>query len=998
MSDPPPTTAPPADPSVQSDPVELSTPYTLSRALIARRKEYVRPRSVRIKIGTWNVAACPGTDKDLATWFLDNEGIDKDLNVLDLSQATAVRESRTQRAEVGLYVLGLQEVVDLNMTKEYMARAVYTDKSATIKWQAAIEAALPKGYELVVAEQMFGILLLIYASSEIAPTITNVSTKQVGTGLGGWFTNKGAISTRLVIGETTSLVFLNSHLASGVTPANLERRCADAAQIVQKTQFDPIVTAGVKEGVGDNIGDEDFVFWFGDLNYRLDGLPGDDIRRILTLHARGEYAPADDRDDTSAPEGEGIIIIGDSDTEDDATTVASSQQSRNPSFENPSFEPSPTLPDPDDFAEDPSQDPTSLQATLNSLLPHDQLAKMIRGKKAFHDGWREGPISFLPTYKYDLGTVGLFDTSEKQRAPSWCDRVLYRTRRDKEAYDKKAAEEKEVEKKDAEMKQRGIEDDEDVLFTYDPDADGEDAAPEPAEDVVPADKLSNAGFDEYDEYDENEDGEGGDLTDPITLEFYTSHQRITSSDHKPVSASFSIQYDAVVPELKAFIHSEVARELDRAENEGRPSITVVAETQDSGENVVDMGDIQYLESKTRYMTIANTGGVPATFSFVDNPLGVDESAESTPKPSAKWLTTSFARSDHTGHADTSGEPLAKSVTLEPGETIFALLTVHVKSNSVLRDLNSGKITIEEVLIMRVEDGKDHFITVRGDWLPSCFGRSVDELIRVPDGGIRSFVTEWHIKGSVPMDAEQKFSAPKELFNIIAAMESLTERCIADAAMLEDMKIPKDPGWPLDPLTWTASSDVLEPLLAGLAEALDTDKPLLQTFPIETPSTHRLEALSSILVRFVSSLTDGLVPKFLWIGLAPVLPATLPPKISDIKTKILDCLTASPTHNISFVFLTTALARISAELNPVNKSQPPANTLQRRFSLRRQPSTAVAAGLEARRKRRATEKRFAEILGPRVCRTGMDSSQKDKVTKEKERIMLEACIRPDEESS
>lgn len=983
------TGAPSVAPSIESEPVDVSaTPYSLARAVYARRSEYVKPHRTRVKIGTWNVAACPGTDKDLARWFVEGEGLDRDFAALNLDENPAVEgghdggstdDSKPRLLggnKIGLYVLGLQEIVDLNLTKEYMTRAVYTDNSATQKWQAALEAAMPAGYQMIMSEQMFGLLLLVYASPEIAPTISNVSTKQIGTGIGGWFANKGAVATRLVLGETTRMVFVNCHLASGASNANLDRRCADAKHIVSKARFDPVVHAGVESDDSEGIGEEDFGFWFGDLNYRLDGLPGDDIRRLLTLHTRGEYG-ADEDQPAKLPEGEGVIVMKGSDSDDDSTTQSS--HSRDESFDSES-----SLPDPDDFPEDPSQDPTSLQATLDSLLPHDQLRRIVKERKAFHDGWREGPITFLPTYKYDVGTVGLFDSSEKQRAPSWCDRILFRTRKDKQDYEKKVMDEAMAKLKDDEMKSRGIEEDDDVLFTYDPDQDGEDQGDQPS--------AKDASDYEYDEYDENEDPPAEEVVtkegfkDRIKLEIYTSHQGITSSDHKPIISLFTLDYDAVVPELKSIVHAEVAKQLDRAENEGRPGVTVIAEGgKGYDESAIDFGEIQFRQKKSCSLTIANTGGVSATFSFVEKPSNTDEDGETEPSYDG-WLSTSFTSPDIN---EEEQSVLGKTVTLEPGETVLAHITAQITGIPLLRSLNDASVSIEDVLVLRVEDGRDHFIPIRGTWLPSCFGRSVDELIRVPDGGIRAFAKENDIKGSISYDKEQRFSAPQELFKITTAMEDLAERCIADEAMLDDISVPKVAGWPLDSSTWAAPRETLDALTQTLITALDTGKPLIPSLPIETPSTHKLEALSSILNLFLTSLTDGIIPHYLWAKLSTALP-TLPQNPGEAKLQILDALTQAPTHNIAFVFLTTALARIAAELTP---ALPGGEAPQRRLSFRK---SAPKKEEEARKRRRGKERRFAEILAPEVCRSSQGGeASKDKSTRERERAVLELCIRPDE---
>ncbi|KAK0383909.1 hypothetical protein NLU13_8000 [Sarocladium strictum] len=978
-----------ADSPATSEPVDLSsTPQSLARAVLARRSEYVRPHRVRVKIGTWNVAGCPGVDKDLAGWFVSGKGVDKSLANLDLSGNNAVEHDKAKLRDadedsvrliggddIGLYVLGLQEIVDLNMTKEYMNRAVYTDNGPVDKWKAALEAAMPTGYQLIVSEQMSGLLLLVYASPDVALTLTNVSKTQVGTGLLGYFGNKGAVITRLVLGETTRMVFVNCHLASGAGSNNLERRCWDVSQILAKTQFEPVVHSGVSEDEGERIGDEDFAFWFGDLNFRLDGLPGDDIRRLLTLHARGEYGTSGD-DGAKPLEGEGVIVSRSSES-DDSTTLSSHSG-------DDSFDTEDTLPDPDDFPEDPSQDPTSLQATLDSLLPHDQLRRMIKERKVFHDGWREGQITFLPSYKYDVGTVGLFDTSEKQRAPSWCDRILYRTRRDKQNHEEKVKEEIEAKKRDEEMKARGVEQDDDVLFSYDPETDDGD-------DGESAPKDSSAA--PYDEYDEEEDQQYEEVVtkdgfvDHISLDIYTSHQRITSSDHKPIISIFTLDYDAVVPELKAKVHAEVARELDRAENEGRPGITIINEGAPSQEQVVvDFGEVEFLETKSCSLTLANTGSVPAVFSFVEKP-GLSESDDASPT----WLFTSFLQSDG-GNSDSMG----KTVTLQPGETILAMVTASISAISQAKALNEGQAHIDDVLVLRVEDGRDHFIPVHGQWLPTSFGRSIDELIRVPDGGIRKFLKDNGIKGSISYDLPVQCSAPKELFKLTESLQTLAERCVADEAMLEDLTLPREPGWPFDAATWTCTLSQMEAFKTSLISALDTDTPLLEALPVELSSPHKIEVVASVLLLFLTSLTDGLIPPYLWAKINNALPTltSLPPALwPDAKNQILDILSQAPNHNIAFVFLTATLSRIAAELTPITAEQHRGRTgiVGRRLSLRR--LRRGSDDDEASRKRKAREKIYADIVGPVACRV----NETEKGVRERERALVEICLQRDDGS-
>ncbi|KAI9040606.1 phosphatase family protein [Aspergillus affinis] len=860
-------------------------PSSLPRAIKARKSEYTRQRSIRIKVGTWNVAAIPGTEQDIGNWFTDRKGISEELSEVRASDpepdsgrdgdedTETMASSETQPNEIGLYVLGLQEIVDVSSPAE--ALRPYVDPAPANKWKAAVEKALPSGYQLVAETQLVGLLLLIYAAPSVVDSVSSVSCTNVGTGLLGYMGNKGGVAARLLLGETTSLVFVNCHLAAGADKGSLDRRNWDASQIVGRTKFDAIDSElTLRDEPTESIGKEDYAFWFGDLNYRLEDIPGDDVRQVLARHAEDENSKGQQSNTSSA------------DPYEDA---------------------------------DPHSDPASLQTTISSLLPHDQLRLQQAKEKAFHEGWREGDISFLPTYKYDVGSVARFDSSEKQRGPSWCDRILYRSQQDRERYQRLVAETADSRKRDDEMKARGLDTaaaDDNVLFDYDPDVDGADDA----EDYDPTKDQTSDGA----SFESQTDSE-----DPLRLEYYASHQRILSSDHKPLAAGFTLTFESVIPHLKAKVHQEVVRELDRAENESRPGLTVVVDrhgvesAEDGDPNAVNFGDIPFDVPVRRSLTVANTSGVPAKFTL-EKPEGSDV-----------WMVPWLEYQVEMPHRDDSEEgkyvAAGQECILHPGELANVELTAYVRDIELARALNDGKTQLEEILVLRVVSGRDHFISAYGKWLPTCFGRSLADLTLMPEAGARTM-------SPAGMSAAERgkqnkdvpLSAPRELFRLTEAISELTERAVAEWSMTRDdsdedtppwLREPHGAGWPFAPETWTMKDkDERLPLLASAREALDTSQPFNDVFAAEVSSLHRLEILSETLIVFLGSLQDGIVTKSVWQDLDQQIltrekSKAFPLTWEESQAWVLESLAYSPAHSVSFTFVTFMLARIANEVAP-----------------------------------------------------------------------------------
>ncbi|KAI7457638.1 hypothetical protein KC351_g18559, partial [Hortaea werneckii] len=82
----------------QDDENQASNYVSLSQAIYARRAEYVRPKSVRIKVGTWNTASYKGTIKDIGSWFVGGKGVAESFAGLNIDSRQQTKSSSAEHA------------------------------------------------------------------------------------------------------------------------------------------------------------------------------------------------------------------------------------------------------------------------------------------------------------------------------------------------------------------------------------------------------------------------------------------------------------------------------------------------------------------------------------------------------------------------------------------------------------------------------------------------------------------------------------------------------------------------------------------------------------------------------------------------------------------------------------------------------------------------------------------------------------------------------------
>jgi inositol polyphosphate 5-phosphatase INPP5B/F len=213
-----------------------------------------------------------------------------------------------------LFAIGFQEMVELSTMNVVFDGSKSTDRA--IYWQRKITETFLSHklrYVLIDERHLVGNLLCLYAKAELAPFIRGVRGATTPIGIMGVMGNKGAVVIRFRYHNTT-VCLVCSHLSANrdnvlgrnadvrninertaLYPNQTQNGSVDLNEVIQKKNMKDLSTQWSNDtALPLQIEEHDVIFWFGDLNYRIQDTVTS--TEVLEIVRRGGYASLLSRD------------------------------------------------------------------------------------------------------------------------------------------------------------------------------------------------------------------------------------------------------------------------------------------------------------------------------------------------------------------------------------------------------------------------------------------------------------------------------------------------------------------------------------------------------------------------------------------------------------------------------------------------------------------------------------------------------------------------------
>uniref|UniRef100_A0A674A7X7 phosphatidylinositol-3,4,5-trisphosphate 5-phosphatase n=1 Tax=Salmo trutta TaxID=8032 RepID=A0A674A7X7_SALTR len=231
------------------------------------------PDMITVFVGTWNMGnASP--PHNIASWF-QCKGQGK------------TRDDTADHIPHDIYVIGTQE--DPLGEKEWID---------TLK--SALRGTTNISFKQIATQTLWNIRIVVLAKPEHENRISHIFSDSVKTGIANALGNKGAVGVSFMF-NGTSFGFVNSHLTSGS-----EKKIRRNQNYVSILRF--LNLGDKKLNPFDITHRFTHLFWFGDLNYRIE-LPSTEAESIVTKIKQQQYQELLCRDQLTIEKGEEKVFL-----------------------------------------------------------------------------------------------------------------------------------------------------------------------------------------------------------------------------------------------------------------------------------------------------------------------------------------------------------------------------------------------------------------------------------------------------------------------------------------------------------------------------------------------------------------------------------------------------------------------------------------------------------------------------------------------------------------